>query len=165
MPAWPSLHLVAMAPYDASEPAAAAQTIVAELERFSPALAARERWLILNKVDMLDPEQVQEVREKVVRALDWQGPIYEIAAINGQGTEPLCYDIMEQLEQWAEAEAADPDLAEQEQETQRQSPPLVTSWEIEALREQHRLKKQARESGADDDDDDFDDDVEVEYVP
>ena len=158
------LHLVDMAPYDASEPAAAAQTIVAELERFSPALAARERWLILNKVDMLDPEQVQEVREKVVRALDWQGPIYEIAAINGQGTEPLCYDIMEQLEQWAEAEAADPDLAEQEQETQRLMQHQAREH-IEALREQHRLKKQARESGADDDDDDFDDDVEVEYVP
>jgi GTP-binding protein len=156
------LHLVDMAPFDGSEPADAAQTIVMELERFSPALAARERWLILNKVDMLDPEQVQEGRDKVVRALDWQGPIYEIAAINGQGTEQLCHDIMRQLELWDAEEAADPALAEQEQETQRLMQQQARE-RIEALREQHRLQRQALDSGADDDD--FDDDVEVEYVP
>jgi GTP-binding protein len=94
------LHLVDMAPFDGSDPAHAARTIVAELQRFSPALAARERWLVLNKVDLLDEVQLQERRQEVLETLDWQGPVYEIAAISGRGTERLCRDIMLQLEKW-----------------------------------------------------------------
>ncbi len=50
------LHLVDMAPLDESDPADAAEVIVRELGRFSPALTERERWLVLNKMDqILDP--------------------------------------------------------------------------------------------------------------
>src|SRR5690606_30798290 len=43
------LHLVDMAPLDESDPADAAEIILNELEKFSPALAQRDRWLVLNK--------------------------------------------------------------------------------------------------------------------
>ncbi len=154
------LHLIDVAPFDGSDPADSARTIVGELERFSPALAARDRWLVLNKVDLLDAEQLQQQRRAVLEALDWKGPVFECAAINGQGTESLCHDIMLQLEQWREQEAADPELAAREQELQ-----LVMQQQarerIEALREQRRTQRQAAAG----DDDDFDDDVDVEYAP
>ncbi len=52
------LHLVDMAPLDESDPADAAEVIVRELGRFSPALTERERWLVLNKMDqILDPAE------------------------------------------------------------------------------------------------------------
>ena len=77
------LHLVDMAPYDGVEPADAAVSIAGELERFSPTLALRERWLVLNKTDLLDEETFAERRAAVLEALDWQGKVYSIAAIIG----------------------------------------------------------------------------------
>jgi len=157
------LHLIDMAPFDGSDPSVSARTIVSELERFSPALAARKRWLVLNKVDLLDAEQLQVQRQAVLDELDWTGPVYEIAAINGQGTESLCHDIMLQLEEWRDQEAADPELAAGEQEVQRLMQQQARE-RIEALREQRRAERQAAaEVGADDDD--GDDDVDIEYVP
>jgi GTP-binding protein len=155
------LHMVDMAPFDLSDPAEAALSIVRELERFSPALARRERWLVLNKTDLLDADQLQERRAAVIEALDWQGPVYEIAAINGEGTDPLCGGIMVQLEAWKERELEDADAAEEEQSRQRE-------LQAEARERIQTLRLQGR-AVADAEDDDFDDDdgddVEVEYAP
>lgn len=61
------LHLVDMAPLDESDPADAAEVIVRELGRFSPALTERERWLVLNKMDqILDPAEREADRKSVV---------------------------------------------------------------------------------------------------
>jgi GTP-binding protein len=156
------LHLVDMAPFDQSDPAEAAASIVRELERFSPALARRERWLVLNKTDLLDSEELQQRREAVLATLDWEGPVYEIAAINGKGTDKLCGDIMVQLEEWRELEAEDESAATAEYLRQQE-----LQAEARARIEELRLERaRARELAGDDDDDyDDDDDVEVEYVP
>ncbi|MFT6288020.1 MAG: GTP-binding protein [Alcanivorax sp.] len=156
------LHIIDMAPYDGVEPADAALSIVRELQRFSPTLAARPRWLVLNKTDLIDAEQLAERRAAVLEALAWDGPVYETAAISAQGTKRLCQDMMMLLEGVAAAEAADPELAAEEFELQSQM-----QWEarerIELLRTQYRVAAQAQDSDEDDDDDDYD--VEVEYVP
>jgi GTP-binding protein len=160
------LHLVDMAPYDGTEPAEAALSIVRELERFSPTLAARERWLVLNKVDLLDADTLAARREALLDALAWEGPVYEISAINGQGTAALCGDLMTCLEARRAAELADPDLAEAERQLQ-----LAMQDEARQRVEEYRARMRSRSRGegdADHDDDDFDDDdydVEVEYVP
>lgn len=92
------LHLVDVAPFDESDPADNVRMIAAELERFSPELAAQERWLVLNKIDLV-PEDEREARcRSIVERLDWQGPVFEIAAISKEGTLPLTYKIMEYLE-------------------------------------------------------------------
>ena len=152
------LHLVDMAPFDQSNPAQAALCIVRELERFSPALARRERWLVLNKTDLLDADELQARRAAVVKALDWQGPVYEVAAINGAGTDPLCGDIMVQLETWKELEREDTDAAEDEQSRQRE-------LQAEARERIQTLRLQGRQAADADDEEDDDDDVEIEYAP
>jgi GTP-binding protein len=157
------LHLVDMAPIDGSIPADAAATIVAELQKFSPALAQRERWLVLNKIDMLDEQTLAERRQQVIAALDWQGPVYEIAAISGQGTELLCQDLMVHLEERRELEAADPEAAAAEQEQQNRMQQEARE-RIEQVREARR-QKPAPDADDFDDDDDDEFDVEVEYVP
>jgi GTP-binding protein len=94
------LHLVDVAPLgDVSDPVQDMRTIEKELEKFSPELASRERWLILNKIDLLPAEERDARCEEIVKALDWQGPVYKIAAISGEGTKVLMYKIMEHLEQ------------------------------------------------------------------
>ena len=156
------LHLVDLAPYDGSEPAEAAASIVRELERFSATLAARERWLVLNKSDLLDPETLAERRRAVLDTLNWQGPVYTISAIKGEGTERLCGDLMNYLEECRASEAADPQLAELE--TDRQ---LAMQEEARQRIEELRARRRniARSGAGDDDRDDGDYDVEVEYAP
>lgn len=153
------LHLVDMAPFDGSEPAAAALAIQRELERFSPTLARRPRWLVLNKTDLLTPDELAQRREALLETLAWQAPVYEIAAISGLGTERLCQDMMIQLERQQALEAADPEVAEAEAEQQ-------SRMQQEARERIEELRARHRRSAEDDDDDDDDDDldVEVEYV-
>ncbi len=161
------LHLVDMAPYDGVDPAEAAVSIVRELERFSPTLAARERWLLLNKSDLIDAETFAERRAAVLKALDWQGPVYEMSAIRSEGTAALCGDMMTYLEECRAREAADPELVEIESGLQTRMQEEARE-RIAELRARHQRAAEEAASESEDDDDDFDDDdfdVEVEYVP
>jgi|TARA_R110000772_G_scaffold210432_1_gene321075 GTP-binding protein len=151
------LHLVDMAPVDDSEPADAALAIVRELERFSPTLAARQRWLVLNKVDLVPEDELAARRAALLEALDWQGPVYETAAISGAGTKRLCQDLMVALEEQKALELADPEVAEAEAEQQSRMQQEARE-RIEALRARHR--RQPEDDASDDDSND----VEVEYV-
>ncbi|MBD3671469.1 MAG: Obg family GTPase CgtA [Gammaproteobacteria bacterium] len=101
------LHLVDVAPIDGTDPVAAVNTIAGELEQYSPDLARRDRWLVLNKLDVLAEDEREAVCEDVIKRLDWQGPVYRISAISGEGTQPLIYDIMEYMEAHAEVDEAE----------------------------------------------------------
>ncbi len=93
------LHLVDIAPMDETiNPADEVRMIAAELESYSPDLAQRERWLVLNKVDLLTPDEVESRKAVLLKELGWNGPVYTISAINGEGTDKLVYALMEHLE-------------------------------------------------------------------
>jgi GTPase len=93
------LHLVDIAPMDgAVDPVDEVRKIAAELEKFSPDLAKRERWMVLNKVDLLTPDEVESRKERLLDELAWSGPVYTISAINGEGTDKLVYALMQHLE-------------------------------------------------------------------
>ena len=159
------LHIVDMAPFDGTEPADSAVAIAGELGRFSATLAERERWLVLNKTDLIDADIFAERKTAVLAALDWQGPVYEVSAIKGEGTDALCGDLMNYLEELREQEKADPELAHADVELQQRMQEEARE-RIAELRSQH--KRRADQEAEDDDDDDWDDDeydVDVEYVP
>jgi len=157
------LHLVDMLPPDGSDPAAAVEGIAAELQGFSPTLAGRDRWLVLNKVDLLPVEERAARCREVVERLQWTGPVYEVAAISGDGTKELIGDIMTYLEARWLAEAADSELAERERELQ-ETMQSESRERIQALAAARRAAWQTlRDESAGNDDDDFD--VEVEYAP
>ena len=161
------LHLVDMAPWDDVAPADSAQIIVNELEKFSPALAQRERWLVLNKLDMV-PEEEQEARcQAVVDQLNWQGPMFKISAIAKQGTDDLAKAMMNYIEEWDLQLQEDPEmaLAEQQMKERLEEEARVKVQELKEAKQRERMLQKAQNSI--DDDDDFDDDdydVEVEYV-
>jgi GTP-binding protein len=96
------LHLVDMAPLDLTDPAESAATIIDELTKFSPSLAERERWLVLNKSDQILEEEQEARIAEIVERIEWKGPVYVISALAREGTEQLCYDIMDFLEARAE---------------------------------------------------------------
>lgn len=86
-------HVIDVAPFDdAIDPVAQARAIVKELKAYDETLAAKPRWLVLNKIDML-PEEVREARvREVVRRLRWKGPVFAISALARQGLEALVRD-------------------------------------------------------------------------
>lgn len=97
------LHLVDMGPLgDSPEDVA---TIVAELRAFSDELAARERWLVLNKMDLVPPEERAARRAAIINKLDWQGPVFEISALAGEGTGALVQAVMQHVEKTRAADA------------------------------------------------------------
>lgn len=93
------LHLVDMAPLDpAADPVADARAIVAELEKYSPELAKRERWMVLNKMDLIEDDKRDELCRNFLEALNWSGPVFHISAINGKGCKQLTGALMDHLE-------------------------------------------------------------------
>ena len=68
-----------------------------ELEKYSVELAERERWLVLNKLDLLPLDEQSSHCRAIVDALDWKGRVFEISAISGKGCQELCYAIMEHI--------------------------------------------------------------------
>ncbi|MGZ5031433.1 MAG: Obg family GTPase CgtA [Methylobacter sp.] len=94
------LHLVDVEPYESMEsPVQSARKIIHEVEKWSDELASKPRWLVLNKIDRLPEEEVEQRCQAIVNELGWTGPIFKIAAINGEGTRELMFAIMDFLEQ------------------------------------------------------------------
>ena len=94
------LHLVDMAPLEPdADPAAGIKAIEAELKKFSPQLAKRERWLVLNKMDLLPEDEREQIAGRLLRKLKWKRPVYRISAISGEGCRELTLDLMRRLEQ------------------------------------------------------------------
>lgn len=93
------LHLVDIAPLDETiDPADQVQQIWSEVEKFGGDLAQRERWLVLNKKDLLPADEFEHRRDQLVDKLGWQGPVYGVSAATGEGTEQLMSDLMVRLE-------------------------------------------------------------------
>ena len=91
------LHMVDLAPLDGvTDPVQEAEAIVNELRKHDEALYEKTRWLVLNKVDML--ENPEQVADDFVKAFAWDGPVFAISAINGNGCKQLTYAIMEHME-------------------------------------------------------------------
>ena len=108
------LHIIDISEGSEDDPAIAATVAINELSLFSSTLSKRSRWLVLNKIDLVSEEQLILRREKIVKALKWEGLIYEICALSNQGTDILCQNLMSFLEEQEERESNFPELAEEE---------------------------------------------------
>lgn len=159
------LHLVDMAPLDLTDPAESAATIIDELTKFSPSLAERERWLVLNKADqILDEEQEARIAEIVAR-IEWEGPVYVISALARQGTEKLCYDIMDFLEARAERIQENPEYAAELAELDTRIEDEARA-QLQALDDKRALRRSGVKAVGDvDEDDSFWDEEDEEDGP
>jgi GTP-binding protein len=158
------LHLVDLAPLDESDPAEAAETIIHELSKFSPALADRDRWLVLNKADqLLEEDRDARVRD-VVSRLNWSGPVFVISALEREGTEALTQEIMRYLDERALRIAEEPEFAKALAELDQRIEDEARA-RLQALDDQRALRRTGVRSVADFEDDEFDDFIEDEDGP
>ncbi|WP_017446163.1 Obg family GTPase CgtA [Gayadomonas joobiniege] len=130
------LHVIDIEPFDGSDPIEDAFTILSELEKYSPELAQKPRWLVFNKIDLMLEDEAEEKMQNIIDALDWQGPIHAISAAERLNLD----DLVNELGEWLLANPK-PDLSE------------------EASLEQVEFKWQSyHESVLEDDSEDWDDD-------
>lgn len=147
------LHLVDLAPIDESDPVKNAQVIINELQQYSENLAKKPRWLVFNKIDLIDPEEAEIRAKAIVEALGWEDKYYMISAANRENVNALCWDVMNfinsQPKEMAIAESA---------------PEKVEFMWDDYHREQ--LAEVEAEAKAEEDDDDWDeeDDDGVEFI-
>ena len=94
------LHMIDVAPYEMMDsPVESARKIIREIKSWSDDLANKPRWLVLNKVDRLKPEEADACCQGIVDELKWDGPVFKISALKGDGTRELMFAIMDFLEQ------------------------------------------------------------------
>jgi GTP-binding protein len=143
------LHLLDVAPPDGSDPVVHARKIAEELEKFSPTLARKERWLVLNKLDLVPEDERAALIKRLTKALKWKGRVFSITAISGEGCADMCQAIMLSVEEHRRRLLEDPEY---------QDAQAVLDREMEyEIRKSIESSRAARRAAADDDMDDFDD--------
>src|SRR5690554_49166 len=147
------LHLVDVAPLDGSDPVVQVDAIVNELAEFSATLANKERWLVLNKADLLLDEELDELAQRFAAELGDQIPIHRISAISGEGCEALSQAIMRSVEQHRQQLSDDEDYRLAERAANRQ-------MEREIRDSIERTRRRRRDAEDIDDYDEFDDDMD-----
>lgn len=155
------LHLVDMMPYDGTTPAHNAHVIETELAQFSATLSTGDRWLVLNKIDLLPAGEVEDACQKVVAELGWNGPVFKMSGLASEGTKALCAAIMDYIDEARQLEDAEPDLLERAEQRR-----LTIQAEARArIEDLANTRRRSRQQVSDDDDDDDDDhDVEIVYA-
>jgi GTP-binding protein len=83
------LHIVDLAPFDGADPVAQAKAIVGELKKYDPALYEKPRWLVLNKLDMIDAAEREARVKDFVKRFKFKGPVFQISALTREGCEHL----------------------------------------------------------------------------
>ena len=93
------LHVLDVEPLESDEsPVISAQKIIHEVEQWGEDLTEKPRWLVLNKIDRLYSDEIDSRCQAIVDELEWEGPVFKISAVSGEGTQALAFAIMNFLE-------------------------------------------------------------------
>lgn len=82
------------------------KVITNELKAYDQKLYKLDRWLVLNKIDALDPEQVNAIRSGIMKKLRWKKPCYTISAVSGKG----CPELLHAIQNWFNREPDDDEI-------------------------------------------------------
>ena len=101
------LHLVDFAPeeqqFDGVDAVKQAKAIVNELKKYDQALYDKPRWLVLNKLDMVDSEVRAAKVKDFIKRFKYKGPVFEISALTREGCEGLIRDVFNYIHKVHEA--------------------------------------------------------------
>lgn len=89
------LHMIDLSERGEKEdPVSQFNTIQAELEQYSEAIINKDRWLVLNKIDLFSAEDSQKAIDQITSSIHWTGPMYAISTVTKVGLDNLCNDIL-----------------------------------------------------------------------
>ncbi|ART83091.1 GTPase ObgE [Oceanisphaera profunda] len=149
------LHIIDVLPADETDPADNAEIIINELVQYSETVANKPRWLLFNKLDLVLPEEAEAIIERVIKRLDWQGPVFRITAISKDGTKEVTEALMDFLDENPRTQ--------QELEDAREVVNFKWDDYHETTLEEHS-KPLAQDFDDEDDDDDWDDEEDDGHV-
>ncbi|MCD2517396.1 GTPase ObgE [Massilia sp. G4R7] len=93
------LHIVDLSGFDTkADPVKEAKALVKELEKYDEELLNKPRWLVLNKLDVVEESERKKVVKDFVKRMAWKGPVFEISALNREGCQDLINAIYLHLE-------------------------------------------------------------------
>ena len=69
---------------------------------------------MLNKVDLLDNDEVESRKQSLLAELAWDGPVFTMSAVTGEGTKELVYKLMDHLEEMRQESETVEDDADEE---------------------------------------------------
>jgi GTP-binding protein len=119
------LHLVDCSPVDGSDPVADVRAIVAELRKYDERLHEKPRWVVLNKIDLIGPDERDALVATFRRRLRTKAPLFAISAATGEGCRELSTEIARFLQaRRADASARDKPHDEIEGDARRGVPPV-----------------------------------------
>ncbi|MBB1125626.1 Obg family GTPase CgtA [Thiospirillum jenense] len=122
------LHLIDAAPLpELPSPSEQVRTIEQELTAYSANLDDKERWLVLNKTDLLDAEELEFTRQQLITDLNWTGPVYCVSALTGDGLTELCHALMQRLDV-LRTQPLDDSLADSLPNSIRNPPTQTAPW-------------------------------------
>ena len=102
------LHIIDIAPFDeATDPVAEARALVNELKKYDEALFDKPRWVVLNKADLLVPDEQAQRVQQFLADFGWRDKSFIISALSGAGCKELTYAIMEHLDATRESALTD----------------------------------------------------------
>lgn len=142
-----------LAPIDESDPAENAKVIVNELQQYSENLAEKPRWLVFNKIDLIDPEEAEKRAKAIVETLGWEGKYYMISAANRDNVNALCWDVMSFLNSQPKAMAIAESVPEK----------VEFMWDDYHREQLAEVEAEAEDDWDDDWDEEDDDGVEIIY--
>ena len=96
------LHLIDMAPFDPDvDPVREAKALVEELRKYDQALYEKPRWVVLNKIDLVAPEEQDARIEALIEGLDLthEDRVFVISAATREGCEELIHAVAQYLEE------------------------------------------------------------------
>jgi GTP-binding protein len=101
------LHVIDMAPVDEhADPVRQARALVSELKKFDPALARKPRWIVLNKIDLVDADRREKLASEFRRRLRTKAPMFLVSAATGEGCRELMRAVSRQLARRSEEAAS-----------------------------------------------------------
>jgi GTP-binding protein len=87
------LHLIDISGVDPErEPVRDFHAIQTELEQYGEKVSMQQRWIVLNKVDLVDNAKCRTFEDRL-RTAGWNGRIYCASGATGGGCKELMYDV------------------------------------------------------------------------
>ena len=149
------LHVIDILPADGSDPLENAKTIISELEQHNEKLAGKPRWVVFNKLDLVLEDEAEEIIQRILTGLDWQGESHNISAFSKIGTQELSQKVMTFIEQ----------LPPEEEDAPIDGKTVEFKWDTYHEDALNALDDSLGDELDDDDWNEDDYDVEVEYRP
>ncbi|MFK8067833.1 MAG: Obg family GTPase CgtA [Gammaproteobacteria bacterium] len=88
------LHIVDIASAESgNDPVEDIRTIEKELEKYGSELLDKERWLVLNKTDLMLDDERKILSKEIIDQLNWTSPVFNVSAVSGDG----CKDLMNKI--------------------------------------------------------------------